>query len=109
MSEVSPVSHGIPFDGGAELLGAEAPLSSCGWTVSNSVSRIVDPPTGLDIEVPRSGLSEPGELLYKGLRNDAATKEAIDAEGFPHTGDLARVDERGCVYIVDRLKELIKY
>lgn len=116
MSELSPVSHGIPFDGGAELLGAEAPLSSCGWAVSNSFSRIVDAQTGLDIEVPHSGLSEPGELLYQGpnvmtgyLPNDAATKDAIDAEGFLHIGDLARVDERGCVYIVDRLKELIKY
>ena len=38
-----------------------------------------------------------------------ATAQSIDAEGFLHTGDLANVDADGCVYIVDRLKELIKY
>src|SRR5262249_41953426 len=35
--------------------------------------------------------------------------ETIDADGWLRTGDLARVDSSGCVYIVDRLKELIKY
>ena len=43
------------------------------------------------------------------LGNDAATAQTIDADGFLHTGDLARVDAQGCIYIVDRLKELIKY
>ncbi|MET0704862.1 MAG: AMP-binding protein [Mycobacterium sp.] len=116
MSELSPVSHGVPFDGGLESRGVEAPLSSCGWTMPNAVSRIVDQETGADIKIPRSGLSDPGELLFKGpnvmagyLCNVSATAETIDAEGFLHTGDLARVDAHGCVYIVDRLKELIKY
>jgi acyl-CoA synthetase (AMP-forming)/AMP-acid ligase II len=43
------------------------------------------------------------------LGNDEATADTIDADGFLHTGDLACVDETGCVYIIDRLKELIKY
>jgi acyl-CoA synthetase (AMP-forming)/AMP-acid ligase II len=43
------------------------------------------------------------------LNNDEATRETIDDDGFLHTGDVARVDASGCVYIVDRLKELIKY
>jgi acyl-CoA synthetase (AMP-forming)/AMP-acid ligase II len=43
------------------------------------------------------------------LGNEQATAETIDDEGFLHTGDLACVDSDGCVYIVDRLKELIKY
>ncbi|WP_368859025.1 AMP-binding enzyme [Mycolicibacterium mageritense] len=43
------------------------------------------------------------------LNNDEATRETIDSDGFLHTGDLAKVDATGCVYIVDRLKELIKY
>jgi acyl-CoA synthetase (AMP-forming)/AMP-acid ligase II len=43
------------------------------------------------------------------LGNEQATRETIDGDGFLHTGDLARVDSTGCVYIVDRLKELIKY
>ena len=98
------------------LIGEDAPLSSVGWTVPNAVSKIIDPETGAEIGVPRTGLSAPGELWFKGpnvmagyLGNAEATAETIDAEGFLHTGDLARVDYHGCVYIVDRLKELIKY
>ena len=116
MSELSPVSHVTPFDGGRELVGATAPKSSCGWTVPNAVSKIIDSETGAEIDPPASGLSETGELWFKGpnvmagyLNNDQATAETIDGNGFLHTGDLARVDSAGCVYIVDRLKELIKY
>jgi acyl-CoA synthetase (AMP-forming)/AMP-acid ligase II len=43
------------------------------------------------------------------LNNDEATRETIDDDGFLHTGDMARADANGCIYIVDRLKELIKY
>jgi len=116
MSELSPVSHCMPFDGGEPWFGVEAPLSSVGWTVPNAVSKIVDPETGAEIEVPESGLSKPGELWFAGpnvmagyLNNPEATASTIDADGFLHTGDLACVDEHGCVHIVDRLKELIKY
>jgi acyl-CoA synthetase (AMP-forming)/AMP-acid ligase II len=116
MSELSPVSHVSPFDGGQEMVGTVAPLSSCGWTVPNATSKIIDPETGSEIDPPATGLSDTGELWFKGpnvmtgyLNNEKATRETIDADGFLHTGDLARVDSTGCVYIVDRLKELIKY
>ncbi|AFM16617.1 acyl-CoA synthetase (AMP-forming)/AMP-acid ligase II [Mycolicibacterium chubuense NBB4] len=116
MSELSPVSHITPFDSGRLDMHVDAPLSSVGWTVSNAVSKIVDPETGAEIGVPAEGLSETGELLFKGpnvmagyLNNDEATRATIDDDGWLHTGDLARVDAHGCVYIVDRLKELIKY
>ena len=115
MSELSPVSHITPFDGGQESLGSIAPLSSVGWTVSNAACKIVNPETGAEINVPADGLSDPGELWFKGpnvmagyLGNEKATEETID-DGWLHTGDMARVDATGCVYIVDRLKELIKY
>jgi len=113
MSELSPVSHAMPSKPGD---GPEAPLSSCGWPIPNTVNKIVDPATGDEIDIPAEGLSEPGELWVAGpnvmagyLNNDKATKETIDDDGFLHTGDMARVDANGCVYIVDRLKELIKY
>jgi acyl-CoA synthetase (AMP-forming)/AMP-acid ligase II len=116
MSELSPVSHVTPSDGGQQSVGSIAPLDSCGWTVPNSVSKLVDPETGAEIDVPAEGLSETGELWFKGpnvmagyLNNEQATRETIDDDGFLHTGDLAQVDASGCVYIVDRLKELIKY
>src|SRR3984893_10763992 len=43
------------------------------------------------------------------LNNDEATRGCIDDDGFFHSGDIGRVDERGEYFIVDRLKELIKY
>jgi acyl-CoA synthetase (AMP-forming)/AMP-acid ligase II len=43
------------------------------------------------------------------LNNPQATADTIDADGWLHTGDVAVVDERGHVSIVDRVKELIKY
>ena len=116
MSELSPVSHITPFDGGRVNMHEDAPLSSVGWTVSNAASKLVDPETRREIQVPDEGVSDTGELWFKGpnvmagyLNNEAATKETIDEDGWLHTGDLARVDARGLVYIVDRLKELIKY
>jgi acyl-CoA synthetase (AMP-forming)/AMP-acid ligase II len=116
MSELSPVSHITPFDGGQRQMAMIAPLSSVGWTVSNAASKLINPHSGDEISLPPDGLSETGELWFKGpnvmagyLGNDQATKETIDDDGWLHTGDLAQVDANGCVYIVDRLKELIKY
>ena len=43
------------------------------------------------------------------LNNDEATAVTIDADGWLHTGDVARFDGDGHMYIVDRVKELIKY
>ena len=56
---------------------------------------------------------EVGELLVQGdnvtpgyFRNEEATKKALQ-NGWLHTGDLAKVDEEGYLYIVDRKKDLI--
>ena len=43
------------------------------------------------------------------LNNEEATSITIDADGFLHTGDIGFVDDEGYFYVVDRLKELIKY
>ncbi|XP_068666187.1 peroxisomal OPC-8:0-CoA ligase 1-like [Aristolochia californica] len=57
-----------------------------------------------------------GELLVRGppvmqgyFKNQEATCFAIDEEGWLHTGDLCFIDTFGLVYVVDRIKELIKY
>ncbi|KAL7044572.1 hypothetical protein ACKWTF_001977 [Chironomus riparius] len=62
------------------------------------------------------GPNQRGELCFKGLRimkgylnNPKATAETIDKDGWLHTGDIAYYDEDKQFYIVDRLKELIKY
>ncbi|XP_037044687.1 luciferin 4-monooxygenase-like isoform X1 [Bradysia coprophila] len=57
-----------------------------------------------------------GEICHKGLlvmkgyfNNPKATSESIDRDGWFHTGDLGYYDEEHNFFIVDRLKELIKY
>lgn len=58
--------------------------------------------------------TDTGELWLRGphvipgyFRNEAATAEAIDAQGWLHTGDLARRDEEGDYWICGRKKDLI--
>jgi long-subunit acyl-CoA synthetase (AMP-forming) len=43
------------------------------------------------------------------FNNPKATAESIDKDGWLHTGDLGMIDEDGYIFILDRLKELIKY
>src|SRR4051794_35865806 len=69
---------------------------------------------GLPLDGTELRLAEDGELLVRGpllmksYRNQPAkTAEAIDADGWLHTGDVARIDDDGFVFIVDRKKELI--
>ena len=78
--------------------------------MSNTECRIVD------LEGNDCGVNNDGELWVRGpqvmkgyLNNDQATAETIDEEGWLHTGDVAHFDEDGYIFIVDRLKELIKY
>ena len=57
---------------------------------------------------------EVGELMIKGgvvmqgyYGNEQATKETIEPDGWLHTGDVASMDEDGCIFIVDRKKDMI--
>ncbi|XP_054010236.1 luciferin 4-monooxygenase-like [Hylaeus anthracinus] len=51
-----------------------------------------------------------GDLIMKGYyKDEKATAATIDKDGWLHSGDVGYYDEEGYFYIVDRLKELIKY
>ncbi|KAL0085515.1 hypothetical protein J3Q64DRAFT_1101923 [Phycomyces blakesleeanus] len=89
---------------------SKAIAGSTGKIVSNMVAKIVDE-DGKEV-----GPTERGELWLKGpnvmkgyLNNPEATADCIDSEGYFHTGDVVEMDSEGNVYIVDRIKELIKY
>ena len=84
---------------------------SVGVPLPNTELRVVDPATGADVS-----RGETGELLVRGpqvmkgyLNAPEATTAMLDPDGWLHTGDLGTVDEHGYVFIVDRVKELIKY
>jgi long-subunit acyl-CoA synthetase (AMP-forming) len=69
---------------------------------------------GLPLDGMEVRIAEDGELLVRGplvmagyRGRDDLTAEAVDADGWLHTGDVARIDDDGYVWIVDRKKELI--
>jgi 4-coumarate--CoA ligase len=103
MTELSPVTHSTPMGGFKP--------GSIGLTISNTEVRIVDPATSEDLDIDEDGeLWIRGPQVMKGyLNNPAATAFTIDEDGWLHTGDIGHVDSDGHFYIVDRLKELIKY
>ena len=103
MTELSPVSHTSPKE--------VARTGASGQTVANTESRVVDPATGKDVPPGEEGeLWVRGPQVMKGYwKNEKATAETLDAEGWLHTGDIVRFDADGFMYVTDRLKELIKY
>ena len=104
LTETSPVTHLVSRDD-------EVVLDSVGHAVPNTEFRVVDVQTREDVAP-----GERGEILIRGpqvmrgyLKRPDATADTIDENGWLHTGDVAKVDEEERVYIVDRVKELIKY
>jgi acyl-CoA synthetase (AMP-forming)/AMP-acid ligase II len=84
---------------------------SVGVPLPNTEMRVVDPATGADVSRGESGeLLVRGPQVMKGYLNaPEATAAMLDPDGWLHTGDLGLIDEQGYVFIVDRVKELIKY
>lgn len=105
MTELSPASH-IHADGNLD-----EPVACVGHLLPSTQARLVDPFTAQDVAE-----GEPGEVWIRGPQvmkgyfgRPEDTDATVDAEGWLHTGDIGRVDEDGNWFIVDRVKELIKY
>ncbi|MFF3782634.1 4-coumarate--CoA ligase family protein [Streptomyces sp. NPDC001933] len=107
MTELSPATHVVP------LAAENPPPGAVGRLLPSTEMRIAplggdgpeDTPAGTD-----------GEILIRGpqvmkgyLGRPEATADMIDADGWVHTGDIGHVDADGWLYVVDRVKELIKY
>jgi acyl-CoA synthetase (AMP-forming)/AMP-acid ligase II len=109
------VAQGFGMTEGAATF-AIAPLEaprrgSVGRLLPGTQARIVDPERGADLGPGRTGeLWLRGPQVMRGYRhNPAATAATVDGDGWLHTGDLCYVDDDGYLFVVDRLKELIKY
>ncbi|KAF7131707.1 hypothetical protein RHSIM_Rhsim09G0145700 [Rhododendron simsii] len=90
---------------------ARARLGSSGRLLPSISAKVVDIESGL--AMPPGAVGElwlKGQVVMKGyLGNEEATAATIDPDGWLRTGDLCYFDQDGFVYIVDRIKELIKY
>ncbi|KAI3917597.1 hypothetical protein MKW98_021359 [Papaver atlanticum] len=97
------------------LVFAKQPFSSksgsCGTVVRNAELKVIDPETGLTLRHNQPGeICVRGPQIMKGYLNDVdATSSTVDVEGWLHTGDIGYVDDDDEIFIVDRVKELIKF
>lgn len=84
---------------------------TAGLLSPNTEAKIVDPETGEALPVNRTGeLWIRGPYVMKGyFKNTEATQSTVTPDGWLKTGDLCYIDEDGYLFVVDRLKELIKY
>lgn len=84
-------------------------VSTVGRALPNVEVKIVHPGTNEEVPPNVEGeLCTRGYHVMKGYyKDEEATREAIDAEGWLHTGDLAVMDENGYCQIVGRLKDMI--
>ncbi|CAL5198161.1 unnamed protein product [Lathyrus oleraceus] len=107
MTEAGPLSVSLAF--------AKEPFKAkpgaCGTVVRNAEMKIVDIETGASLPRNKAGeICIRGTKVMKGYLNDPeATKKIIDKDGWLHTGDIGLMDDDDELFIVDRLKELIKY
>ncbi|KAK7838153.1 4-coumarate--coa ligase-like 1 [Quercus suber] len=88
-----------------------AKKNSVGFILPNLEVKFIDPETGRSL--PKN---TPGEICVRSqcvmqgyYNNKEETARTIDKKGWLHTGDIGFIDDQDNVFIVDRIKELIKY
>jgi long-chain acyl-CoA synthetase len=102
MSETSPLTVMNPSKG-------KKKLGTIGLPILNTEIKLVDPATGKEADH-----GKPGELWVKGpmvmvgyYKKPDETKNAVDKDGYMHTGDVVIMDDDGFLRIVDRTKDMI--
>ncbi len=105
MTETSPVTHAT------RAWSDNIKMEGIGPPAPNTEVKVVDVTTGEEL-----GPNQEGEIRVRGpqvmkgyLNHEEATRATIDADGWLGTGDIGYADADGCFFVVDRLKELIKY
>lgn len=85
-------------------------VGSVGQLISGTTIKIVDDKGN------RCGIGKDGEIFFLlqipflGYYGDAAATEAfVDSDGWLHSGDIGHFDEDGYLFVVDRLKDILKY
>ncbi|MDJ0842530.1 MAG: AMP-binding protein [Acidobacteriota bacterium] len=103
-TEASPVTHLTRVDDTFERR-----VETVGTNLPHQEVKIVDPDTNATVD-----LGVPGEICFRGYHvmrgyygMEASTHEAIDKDGWLHSGDLGTMDEDGYVRITGRLKDMI--
>lgn len=107
LTETTSPSHAVPI-GGLAPVDPDSGALSVGVPIPNTICRVVDVATGEDIPV-----GEVGELITKGPEIVAGYWEKPEEtayairDGYLYTGDVAKMDEEGWFYLVDRKKDMI--
>ncbi|MCF8112773.1 MAG: long-chain fatty acid--CoA ligase [Desulfotignum sp.] len=103
LTESSPVTHVNPFNGNRKV-------GSIGIPIPETECKIVD----LEDSTKEMPVGEAGELLMRGpqimkgyLNKPEETAKTLTKDGYLCTGDVAKMDEDGYFYIVDRIKDMI--
>ncbi|RYF33321.1 MAG: AMP-binding protein [Comamonadaceae bacterium] len=104
MTETSPVSCQSSTD-----TPQDKRVSTVGTVQPHLEIKIVDPETGETVPRGQSGefLTRGYSVMHGYWEDEAKTREAIDADRWMHTGDLATMDDEGYVNIVGRIKDLV--
>jgi fatty-acyl-CoA synthase len=104
MTETSPVSTQTAFDDPVHKR-----VGSVGRVHPHVEVKVIDPDSGATVERDAGGeLCTRGYSVMAGYWEDPQrTAEAIDSDGWMHTGDLAAMDEDGYVSIIGRIKDMV--
>ena len=102
LTEAAPITHANPFNGVRKV-------GSVGLPFPDTECRIVDLADGTtDVPVGQSGeLLVKGPQVMKGYWNNPQETAIALRDGWLYTGDIARMDEDGYFYIVDRKKDMV--